>query len=182
MEYLADLCDVDPLTGDNGLICGDIETTGDRGFLVGRTCPLSAGQEQKWNTGTNTCVPQTTCTDYVVDIDNGVCNRLDSGTWNVLPQWIPKGSPDQIIYDQSSADMSQILHICCNPEPCSDHGTNIGFRSYTNGTCDCSKKSDGTTEVIGYHQEGVNRRQHHIRDDFLFRSKKKMPIETKVWR
>jgi len=35
---------------------------------------------------------------------------------------------------------------------------------------------------IGYHQQGVNRRQHHIRDDFLFRSKKKMPIETKVWR
>jgi len=35
---------------------------------------------------------------------------------------------------------------------------------------------------VGYHQEGVNRRQHHIRDDFLFRAKKKMPIETKVWR
>ena len=26
---------------------------------------------------------------------------------------------------------------------------------------------------IGYHQEGVNRRQHHIRDDFLFNSKEK---------
>ena len=35
---------------------------------------------------------------------------------------------------------------------------------------------------VGYHQKGVDRRKHHIRDDFLFHAKKKMPIETKVWR
>jgi len=28
----------------------------------------------------------------------------------------------------------------------------------------------------------VNRRKHHIRDDFLFHAKKKMPIETKIWK
>tara|TARA_Y100000996_G_scaffold399008_1_gene367620 strand:+ start:1964 stop:2626 length:663 start_codon:yes stop_codon:yes gene_type:complete len=66
----------------------------------------------------------------------------------------------------------------------------LGYRT---GCCQCMN-SEKVQEVallediplllmgIGYHQEGVNRRQHHIRDDFLFRSKKKMPIETKVWR
>ena len=35
---------------------------------------------------------------------------------------------------------------------------------------------------VGYHQKGVNRRKHHIRDDFNFSTKKKMPIEVEFWR
>jgi nitroreductase len=66
----------------------------------------------------------------------------------------------------------------------------LGYRT---GCCQCFD-SDKVKEValleddplllmgVGYHQEGVNRRKHHIRDDFLFSAKKKMPIETKVWR
>tara|TARA_B100000780_G_C21094555_1_gene441323 strand:+ start:364 stop:1023 length:660 start_codon:yes stop_codon:yes gene_type:complete len=66
----------------------------------------------------------------------------------------------------------------------------LGYRT---GCCQCFD-SDKIQEValledaplllmgIGYNQEGVNRRKHHIRDDFLFSSKKKMKIETKIWR
>jgi nitroreductase len=66
----------------------------------------------------------------------------------------------------------------------------LGYRT---GCCQCFD-SDKVKEValledaplllmgVGYNQEGVNRRKHHIRDDFLFSAKKKMPIETKVWR
>lgn len=66
----------------------------------------------------------------------------------------------------------------------------LGYRT---GCCQCFD-SDKVKEValledtplllmgVGYNQEGVNRRRHHIRDDFLFSAKKKMPIETKVWR
>ena len=35
---------------------------------------------------------------------------------------------------------------------------------------------------VGYHNVGVNRRKHHIRDDFIFLAKKKMPIEVEFWR
>ena len=66
----------------------------------------------------------------------------------------------------------------------------LGYRT---GCCQCFD-SDKVKEValledtplllmgVGYNQEGVNRRKHHIRDDFLFYAKKKMPIETKIWR
>jgi len=66
----------------------------------------------------------------------------------------------------------------------------LGYRT---GCCQCFD-SDKVKEValledtplllmgVGYNQEGVNRRKHHIRDDFLFSAKKKMPIETKIWR
>ena len=66
----------------------------------------------------------------------------------------------------------------------------LGYRT---GCCQCMD-ADKIQEValledmplllmgVGYHQKGVNRRKHHIREDFLFRAKKKMPIETKVWR
>jgi len=66
----------------------------------------------------------------------------------------------------------------------------LGYRT---GCCQCMD-TDKIKEVtlledvplllmgVGYHQKGVNRRRHHIRDDFLFASKKKMPIETKIWR
>ena len=65
----------------------------------------------------------------------------------------------------------------------------LGYRT---GCCQCFD-GDKVKEVallkdtplllmgIGYSQEGVNRRKHHIRDDFLFSTKKKMPIETKIW-
>jgi nitroreductase len=66
----------------------------------------------------------------------------------------------------------------------------LGYRT---GCCQCFD-SDKVKEValledaplllmgVGYHQKGINRRTHHIRDDFLFSAKKKMPIETKIWR
>jgi nitroreductase len=66
----------------------------------------------------------------------------------------------------------------------------LGYRT---GCCQCFD-SDKVREValledaplllmgVGYNQEGINRRRHHIRDDFLFAAKKKMPIETKIWR
>ena len=66
----------------------------------------------------------------------------------------------------------------------------LGYRT---GCCQCMN-ADKVKEVallediplllmgIGYHQKGVNRRKHQIRDDFLFYTKKKMPIETKVWK
>ena len=66
----------------------------------------------------------------------------------------------------------------------------LGYRT---GCCQCFD-SDKVKEValledaplllmgVGYHQKGINRRKHHIRDDFLFSAKKKMPIETKIWR
>jgi len=66
----------------------------------------------------------------------------------------------------------------------------LGYRT---GCCQCFD-SDKLKEValledaplllmgVGYHQKGINRRKHHIRDDFLFSAKKKMPIETKIWR
>jgi len=66
----------------------------------------------------------------------------------------------------------------------------LGYRT---GCCQCMN-ADKVQEVallediplllmgIGYHQEGVSRRRHQIRDDFLFNSKKKMQIETKDWR
>ena len=66
----------------------------------------------------------------------------------------------------------------------------LGYRT---GCCQCMN-ADKVKEVallediplllmgIGYHQKGVNRRTHQIRDVFLFYSKKKMPIETKVWK
>lgn len=33
---------------------------------------------------------------------------------------------------------------------------------------------------IGFSQDGVNRRKHHIRDDFMFSTKKKQPIEIEI--
>tara|TARA_R100001377_G_scaffold60744_1_gene36890 strand:+ start:43 stop:732 length:690 start_codon:yes stop_codon:yes gene_type:complete len=66
----------------------------------------------------------------------------------------------------------------------------LGYRT---GCCQCMN-ADKVQKVallediplllmgVGYHQEGVNRRKHHIRDDFLFHAKKKMPIETKIWK
>ena len=62
----------------------------------------------------------------------------------------------------------------------------LGYRT---GCCQCMN-AEKVQEVallediplllmgVGYHQEGVNRRQHHIRDDFLFNSKKKMVLRT----
>jgi len=63
---------------------------------------------------------------------------------------------------------------------------------YRTGCCQCFHE-EGVQETallkgrpillmgVGFHQEGVSRKKHHIRD-FNFRSKKKQPIQYEVWK